>query len=224
MTYVNDDYLDEREIEDIEKLGRTLRHTENLNKEEAGYMGLHVMFKKLHKNAIIPTQATDGAAAFDIYALRDIELVPGVTVMVQTGLAVSLPEGHDLKILPRSGLSQKGIVVRNSPGLIDEDYRGEICVLLKYEPENVCLSIIKLHKALVNFTKNLVSSHQFNIDIAKKKLAETLKDLPFESYKIKSGDRIAQIQLHKVVPISFYEVDELNTTERGRGGFGSTGE
>ena len=87
--------------------------------------------KLLHKDAVVPKYATDGSAGIDLHARLDapVAVHPGQTVMVGTGLAVSVPVGHMLMAAPRSGLGAKnGIVLGNLVGIIDSDYRGEIMV------------------------------------------------------------------------------------------------
>ncbi len=81
----------------------------------------------------LPSYATAGAAGMDLLAaiVEPVTIAPGGRALIPTGLAVALPPGHELQIRPRSGLALKhGIVVPNSPGTIDEDYRGEIGVIL----------------------------------------------------------------------------------------------
>jgi dUTP pyrophosphatase len=88
-------------------------------------------FKKLHRWAKLPTYATSGASGFDLYALEWTMLSPGETQAIRTGWAVAVPEGYELQIRPRSGLSLKtNLRVANSPGTIDSDYRGELCVIV----------------------------------------------------------------------------------------------
>jgi dUTP pyrophosphatase len=114
----------------------------------------------------------------DISCLQELRLMPNHTEVVKTGLAVEIPKGYELQIRPRSGLAAKyGITVTNSPGTIDADYRGEICVLLR-SPVPI--------------------------------------DFP-------AGTRIAQLVPQQVPHLIFQDVDELSETERGEGGFGSTG-
>lgn len=100
-----------------------------------------------------------------------------------TGLAIALPAGHEGQLRPRSGLAKRhGVTVLNSPGTIDEDYRGEVAVLL------------------VNLGQ--------------------------EAYTIEHGDRIAQLVVAPVARVSVQAVshtEALGDTERGEGGFGSTG-
>lgn len=100
--------------------------------------------------------------------------------VVPTGIYVSIPNGYEGQVRPRSGLAaKKGITVLNAPGTIDADYRGEIGVIL------------------VN-------------------LSDT-------SFRINPGERIAQLVFAKCERAEFVEVDELDETVRGEGGFGSTG-
>lgn len=87
----------------------------------------------LNKKAKIPTRSTVSSAGFDLAACIDtpITLEPGETKMVETGVAVAIPEGYFGMVCPRSGLAARfGITVTNAPGIIDSDYRGELkCVL-----------------------------------------------------------------------------------------------
>jgi dUTP pyrophosphatase len=109
-----------------------------------------------------------------------IVISPKGRVLIPTGLFIEVPVGYKANVLPRSGLALKaGITVANSPGLIDEDYRGEVGVIL------------------INHSDS--------------------------NYIIKNGDRIAQLVLTKYEKIEFNEVNELGDTNRGEGGFGSTG-
>ncbi len=81
----------------------------------------------------LPTYATAGAAGMDLLAAvaAPVTVTPGGRALIPTGLAIALPPGHELQIRPRSGLALRhGIVVANSPGTIDEDYRGELQVIL----------------------------------------------------------------------------------------------
>ena len=140
-----------------------------------------VLFKRIHPLAKIPKYQTLGAAGMDVCSVEDVDLQPGEVKAVSLGFAVAVPDGYELQVRPRSGLSLKGrIAVLNSPGTIDSDYRGECKVIL------------------TNFGKN--------------------------TFVIKPGDRIAQFVLNQVERADVEEVfGELPETERGAGGFGSTG-
>lgn len=81
----------------------------------------------------LPAYATEGAAAMDLLAAvaEPVTIGPGGRALIPTGLRIALPPGHELQVRPRSGLALKhGIVLPNSPGTIDEDYRGEVQVIL----------------------------------------------------------------------------------------------
>jgi dUTP pyrophosphatase len=89
--------------------------------------------QRLRSSATLPVRATGGAAGLDLCACLDQELVliPGARALVPTGIAIALPAGHEGQVRPRSGLAAKhGVTVLNAPGTIDEDYRGEVKVIL----------------------------------------------------------------------------------------------
>ncbi|GAN63931.1 deoxyuridine 5'-triphosphate nucleotidohydrolase [Acetobacter indonesiensis NRIC 0313] len=130
----------------------------------------------------LPSYATAGAAGMDLIAAvqESLTLHPGGRALVPTGLRIALPPGYELQVRPRSGLAFKnGIILPNSPGTIDEDYRGEVGVIML-----------------------------------------NAGDQPFV---ITRGMRIAQAVVAPVERVSWDECDELDETERGTGGFGSTG-
>jgi dUTP pyrophosphatase len=139
---------------------------------------------RLRGDASLPRYASAGAAGLDLTAAIDEAMVvPSLgRVKVPTGLVIELPAGHEGQVRPRSGLAAKhGLTVLNAPGTVDEDYRGEVAVLL------------------VN--------------------------LGSEPVRIEPGDRIAQLVVAPVTKVVVAEIDgtSLGTTERGAGGFGSTG-
>lgn len=91
--------------------------------------------KKLenHQELNVPKYETDGSAGLDLTAAidEDIVLKPSETTLVKTGIAIALEKGYEAQIRPRSGLALKnGITVLNTPGTVDSDYRGEVCVIL----------------------------------------------------------------------------------------------
>ncbi|MED4581329.1 dUTP diphosphatase [Brevibacillus choshinensis] len=164
-----------------------------------------VKIKKLHPDAVIPQYARAMDAGFDLVALEDVIIAPGQSAKVPTGLAFALPEGFELQVRPRSGISAKTkLRLSNAPGTVDAGYRGEVCVLVdniripSQERTNLCLDASE-----------------------KETTVEQVVDT--NSYLIKKGDRIAQGVI-AIVPIAQFEVvDELDETERGAGGFGSSG-
>ena len=158
---------------------------------------MKILIKKLHEDAMIPKYQTPGASGFDFHALEDVTIQPGETVLVRTGLAFDVGYGYELQVRPRSGLSLKTTLrVANSPGSVDSDFRGEVCVIITNTSDDFS------HKS--NSDGNLLLSVN-------------------GAYNIKKGDRIAQGVIAPVVQADIEVVDYLNDTSRGSGGFGSTG-
>ena len=92
-------------------------------------MQLHV--KRLTPTARLPVRATENASCFDVQADMEGTIPPGERVLVKTGLSVAVPPGFEVQVRSRSGLAlKKGVAVLNSPGTVDADYRGEVCVIL----------------------------------------------------------------------------------------------
>lgn len=94
------------------------------------------------QHANMPEYQTDGAAGFDLESLEEVALRPGKTTLVSTGLYMIIPEGYEGQIRSRSSLALKGIIITNSPGTIDSDYRGEIKVIM----HNLGSSVYKIEK------------------------------------------------------------------------------
>lgn len=90
-----------------------------------------VKFRRIYPEAIIPTRATPFAAGLDLYSAQALSLAPGAFAAVTTGVVIELPRGYEGQVRARSGNAAKyGVGVVNSPGTIDEDYRGEVKVIL----------------------------------------------------------------------------------------------
>lgn len=144
---------------------------------------MQVKMKRLHSPDLpLPHFMTPGSAGMDIYAANKEDMTIGVgrTVLVPTGIAISLPPGYEAQIRPRSGLALKhGLTLLNTPGTIDSDYRGEIKLIV--------------------------------INLGDKE------------YTLKRGERIAQMVFAQVYQPEIVEVDSLEETGRGEGGFGHTG-
>lgn len=139
--------------------------------------------KKLKNNAKMPFRATPGSAGMDLYACLDqpVTIPPHEIRMIPTGIAIALESPDFVAYLyARSGLAIKhGIAPANCVGVIDSDYRGEVCA------------------GLLNATE--------------------------KEFTIEPGERIAQLVIAPVILPEIEEVDELDETQRGAGGFGSTG-
>lgn len=88
-------------------------------------------FKLIDQNAKLPTYATNMASGMDLYSIESTVLLPLTRRLVRTGICPVIPKGYELQVRPRSGLALKhGITVLNTPGTIDQDYTGEIMVIL----------------------------------------------------------------------------------------------
>ena len=141
-----------------------------------------VLVKKLNSLAKLPSYKTDGASGMDLMACieKPINLEPGKSCLVPTGLSVAFSEKYEIQIRPRSGLAAKNsISVLNTPGTIDSDYRGELKIIL-FNHSN-------------------------------------------ENFIINNNDRVAQMVLTPIVKMELEEINELPNSDRGDGGFGSTG-
>lgn len=100
-------------------------------KDDSGGMPIILEIVNPNKPFKAPTYGSQHAAARDIYAAEDIAILPGATVMVSTNFRMQVPVGWKAEIYPRSGMAAKySIIIPNSPGKIDADYRGEVMVLL----------------------------------------------------------------------------------------------
>ena len=143
---------------------------------------IEILIKRLSKNVNLPKYETEGSSGMDLAAdiTSTINIKPGESSIIPTGISVSIPVNYEIQIRPRSGLAAKNqISVLNTPGTIDADYRGEIKVIL--------------------------------INLGNK------------TFKVEKGIRIAQMVLCPVEKAKIKEVEDLGKTNRGSGGFGSTG-
>ena len=93
---------------------------------------IKVDFKRLPHgmDLALPSYATSGSAGMDIRAAEDVVMQPMSVAKIPTGFAIAIPEGYEAQVRSRSGLALKGVVVMNSPGTIDSDFRDEVCVIL----------------------------------------------------------------------------------------------
>ncbi|XP_055518648.1 deoxyuridine 5'-triphosphate nucleotidohydrolase-like isoform X1 [Leucoraja erinacea] len=135
-------------------------------------------FAKLSENAQRPTRGSERAAGYDLYSAYDYVILPQDKVIAKTDIQIALPSGFYGRVAPRSGLAAKHFIDVGA-GVIDEDYRGNVGVVL------------------FNFGK--------------------------ESFEVKKGDRIAQLICERICYPELEELKSLDETERGAGGFGSSG-
>lgn len=163
-------------------------------------MGIEVCIEICREGAILPSYANPGDAGMDVCAAEDVTIHPGQTVLIPTGIKLAIPEGYEIQVRPRSGISLKTpLRLSNSPGTIDSGYRDELGIIMSNTSE-ICIcdegNILTLNSA-----KNVHGV-----------------------YKINKGDRIAQIILQKVPRIEFRVVDSVGEIGISRGGgFGSSG-
>lgn len=142
---------------------------------------MKLYIKKLNPEARLPEKAHQTDAGFDLFSIEEKEIPAGEASLIKTGISIQLPPNTEAQVRPRSGLALKhSITVLNSPGTIDEDYRGEIGVIL------------------INHGK--------------------------ETFVVEKGMKIAQMVIQTVLSVDIEEAEgELSDTNRGTGGFGSTG-
>lgn len=143
---------------------------------------MEIKIKKLTDTAQIPQRGSDYAAGYDLCAdiNEEMEIAPGETKLIGTGVAMAIPEGYFGGIYARSGLSTKeGLRPANCVGVVDSDYRGEVKVALHNDSDTV--------------------------------------------RRVTPQQRIAQLIIQAFVNVEFEETSTLSDTERGEGGYGSTG-
>src|SRR5437879_8142965 len=101
-------------------------------------MKLNLKVKKLNPAATLPSYAREGDAGLDLFAVERLVIEPGRSALVPTGIAIELPSGTEAQVRPRSGLALKhSITVLNTPGTVDEGYRGEVGVILINDGQTV---------------------------------------------------------------------------------------
>lgn len=143
-------------------------------------MNYNLKIKLINKDAILPFQANPGDAGLDLYSVEEKIIKPGEAELISTGIILELPEGTEAQVRPRSGLALRhSVTLLNSPGTIDEGYRGEIKVIL------------------INHGK--------------------------EDFKVEKQMRIAQMVIAPVARVKIIQVEEVSSSDRGIGGFGSSG-
>ena len=139
-----------------------------------------IKFKKLDKDALLPEYAHKEDAGMDIFSNEKVEIKPKEWKLIKTGFCMELPHNFEAQVRSKSGLSLKsGIIVLNSPGTIDENFRGEVCVIVM--------------------------------------------NVSDKTYQVEKYQKIAQMVINKVEHLKSVEVEEIGATQRGNGGFGSTG-
>ena len=173
-------------------------------------MALNVKIKKLHQNAVIPSYSKIGDAGLDLTAVDKYYDVHGC-VVYNTGIALEIPEGYVGLIFPRSSICRQDLSLVNSVAVIDSGYRGEIIV--KFKPSLM----------FVSDEKGLISDDDDKFQCADGVEIPWDDRIPISAIDYQIGERIAQLIIMPYPRIEFQEVEELSETERGDGGFGSSG-
>lgn len=157
---------------------------------------IEVFIEIVREDVKLPAYANPYDAGMDVCAAEDMTLAPGESVIVPTGLKLAIPEGFEIQVRPRSGISLKTpLRLPNSPGTIDSGYRDELGII-------VCNTS---HEGNEVFTLDTKGNQQ-------------------GIYQIRKGDRIAQLVLCRVPRMAFTVVDSVKDIGQDRGGgFGSTG-
>ena len=162
---------------------------------------LKVKIKKLNENAVTPSYSKAGDAGMDLVATSK-SFDEDANVVYGTGLAFEIPKGFVGFVFPRSSNARQQLLLSNSVGVIDSGYRGE--VMLKFKSSASSFSLKSLFKLIFNPDADITLINNLKV-----------------SYNV--GDRIGQIIILPFPQIEFEETEELSETERGNGGYGSTG-
>jgi dUTP pyrophosphatase len=160
---------------------------------------VEVFIEVCRDGAVLPAYARPRDAGMDVCAAEEVIIKPAETVIVLTGLKLAIPEGYEIQVRPRSGISFKTpLRISNSPGTIDCGYRDELGIIMT----------------------NTSETNSLKEEILPFESKGNLKGI----YKISKGDRIAQIVLQEVPRMKLVVVDSVKEigSDRG-GGFGSTG-
>ena len=159
-----------------------------------------IYIEKCREDAHLPAYAHDGDAGMDLYAAEDVVIEPGKSALVPVGIKLAIPDGYEVQIRPRSGVSLKTpLRIPNAPGTIDCGYRDEVNVIV--------------YNASICVDEGV--SEPLTLDS---------KGCIHGTYKIRKGDRIAQMVVAKVEYCKFVETGNVKDIGEDRGGgFGSSG-
>ena len=168
---------------------------------------------ELSEGVQLPTYFYDGDSGMDVRAIEDIDIAPGETKLIDTGIKVAIPKGYEIQVRAKSGRSLKTkLRMGNSIGTIDSNYRGSIGIIAEnIEPKIKAID----YEAIWDYELDA-------IDYLK------IKSITYgSSIHIAKGEKIAQLVLCKVEKANFVQVDNINdipSDGRADGGFGSTGD
>lgn len=159
-----------------------------------------------------PYHANETDAGYDVFATETVAIAPGRTVVMPVGIRVAVPEGYEMQVRPRSGISSKvSLRVANSPGTIDSGYRDEVGVILNNLQGPSDTRPGHVSRGPIDICGNPY-------------VPDDGEDIPNGSIVVRRGDRIAQLVLSKVIKADFVRSGDVSSIGRDRrGGFGSTG-
>ena len=162
--------------------------------------------KKISDKAVTPTRGHQTDSGWDLTVIG-IDKIKGDTIFFKTGLQVKPPAGHYFEIYPRSSIAPLPFMLANSVGIIDESYRGELIVAIRV-----------LHSSMgTSSERDTYPSGMVNaLDARPASITEVANLI------LGKKPKIAQMILRKRLETTFEEVEDLDETERGSGGFGST--
>ena len=186
---------------------------------------MKVKIKKLVKEAVIPNYAKSGDAGMDLVATSKSYDDNG-NVVYGVGLAFEIPEGFVGLLFPRSSNAKQDLLLSNSVGVLDSGYRGEVMFKFKstysqanergsseYEDSDRNIEVLPSYKKITKFIS-------IDENFEPREEIGFINEIPNE-YEV--NDRIGQIIILPYPKIEFQEVEELSDSERGAGGYGSTG-
>jgi dUTP pyrophosphatase len=167
-----------------------------------------VKFKKLHENAVIPLFGKPGDAGADLTCVSLSYDEENDIFEYDSGISVEIPSGYFGLIVPRSSIFKTDLFLTNHAGVIDSGYRGSIKAKFK-----ILQDYDEMDMSRVDTESGVVSSVVYD--------SQGHVDITFKIYPI--GSRFAQLIIQKIPEIEYVESSELSETERGEGGYGSTG-
>jgi dUTP pyrophosphatase len=159
------------------------------------------------------TPAQPGDAGVDLYAAEEVVLLPGERAIVPTGVCIALPKGFEAQVRPRSGNAIKhGLTVLNSPGTVDEGYRGEVGVIVYNANPVVAMEVLD----------TLLDTLDVGLD-PEDLVEEADLHVGESTLHIAKGQKVAQMVFARYARPEIEVVEALSSTKRGTEGFGSTG-
>jgi len=180
----------------------------------------HICYKG---DTMIPTRGTEHAAGWDLYSMESLVLRPYQAVKVSTGIKCALPAGSVLFVLPRSGFSvHNQILMPNSVGVIDEDYRGLVMITLLWTPDPLKVIAGNINLQDLRHAQNYLAGQERPLK-EDREFPVTLNWSKDAVFVVGKFERIAQCLLLPYLEQDWRKVDELPDTGRGEGGFGHTG-